>query len=268
LLARSGGGRLAGIAAFWFLASCAFDPVPVTSLPQPPSEQIDYHIVSPGDTLFSIAWRYEKDLNALARANGLVAPYKIYASQKLSLDTSKVSRATYVPAAPLAPAVVQAKDERNKQTNAPAPKKKVADAIAVAPIPLPPPPAKLPVGDVEWRWPLKGPFSRHYDAEKIFKGINIRSKAGLPVVAAAAGNVVYAGNGLRGYGNLIIIKHSDIYLSAYAHNKKILVKENESVKSGSEIATVGDDPNTGGQLYFEIRKMGKPIDPLRLLPRQ
>ncbi|MGK2914078.1 MAG: murein hydrolase activator EnvC family protein [Porticoccaceae bacterium] len=115
---------------------------------------------------------------------------------------------------------------------------------------------------------MTGRFTRNYDSGRVFKGIDIQSAAGRPVTAAATGTVVYAGNGLPAYGQLIIIKHDDTYLSAYAHNRKLFVSEGVVVKSGQTISEVGGDPANPGRLYFEIRERGKPVDPLRLLPKQ
>lgn len=110
-----------------------------------------------------------------------------------------------------------------------------------------------------WQWPTKGKIIARYS--NLNKGINIKGKAGQPIIAAAAGKVVYCGNGLRGYGNLIILKHNDLYLSAYAHNRAILVKEGQQVKKGQRIATMGNTGTNQTMLHFEIRKAGKPLDP-------
>ena len=125
----------------------------------------------------------------------------------------------------------------------------------------------LPKGKWRWQWPVKGAVARHYDTNRVFKGLNIQSDKGRKVGSAAPGVVVYAGRGLRGYGLLLIIKHSETYLSAYAHNRKMFVQEGQKVAAGQKISEVGGDPENSGRLYFEIRKNGKPIDPTRLLPR-
>lgn len=311
-------GRLTLSLALIGTAACAYNPAPVVSLPPPPTERINHHTVAPGDTLFAIAWRYEKDLEALAQANGLSPPYRILVGQRLTLNTfgglsgssSTMSRqdAVVVGRVPQAgtfqvgpqdtarDAVVQGRTQDvvrgdvqgNVQgevqgavpgaTGAPQQADSGRPAVSGKPtgdtVGPPATPAvlvasqKLPAGEVVWRWPAKGAVSRQYDTGKVFKGINIQSAPGQKVVAAAAGVVVYAGSGLRGYGNLIIIKHSDIYLSAYAHNKTLLVADGASVQSGADISVVGGDPDNQSRLYFEIRKSGKPIDPLRVLPRQ
>lgn len=121
-------------------------------------------------------------------------------------------------------------------------------------------------GGVTWHWPIPGKVSKHYDAAGVLKGVNIQSTQGAPVYPAARGVVVYAGEGLRGYGRLIIIKHSDEYLTAYAHNRLILVAEGASVTRDSVIAEVGGEIDRAGSLYFEVRKNGKPIDPAEVMP--
>ncbi|MDE2146000.1 MAG: peptidoglycan DD-metalloendopeptidase family protein, partial [Burkholderiales bacterium] len=118
---------------------------------------------------------------------------------------------------------------------------------------------------LRWVWPADGPLLAPCDVAKT-KGIEIGGKAGDPVLAAADGRVVYAGAGLRGYGNLVIVKHNATYLSAYAHNQTLLVKEDEIVRRGQKIAEMGSSDADQVELHFEIRRQGKPIDPLRLLP--
>ena len=143
-------------------------------------------------------------------------------------------------------------------------------AAPVVPVPLPAPAPEAPKAagtdkeDVDWMWPVKGkvlaPFS------EAAKGMDIAGRKGAPVLAAAAGRVVYAGVGLRGYGQLVIIKHNDTWLSAYAHNDKILVKEQQDVKKGQKIAEMGSTDADQVKLHFEVRRQGKPVDPAKYLP--
>ena len=114
-------------------------------------------------------------------------------------------------------------------------------------------------------WPANGPVANAFDDTRS-KGLAITGKAGDPVVAAADGRVVYAGSGLRGYGNLVILKHNNTYLTAYAHNQTLLVKEDQAVRRGQKIAEMGSTDADRVQLHFEIRKLGKPVDPAKLLP--
>jgi len=119
--------------------------------------------------------------------------------------------------------------------------------------------------DINWAWPATAPVAAPFDDSRN-KGLVFRGKPGDPVYAAADGRVVYAGSGLRGYGNLVILKHNATYLTAYAHNQTLLVKDDQNVKRGQKIAEMGSTDADGVQLHFEIRKQGKPIDPARLLP--
>ena len=122
-----------------------------------------------------------------------------------------------------------------------------------------------PDDDVNWTWPATGAVLSGFDEAKN-KGLAISGKAGDPVFAAADGRVVYAGSGLRGYGNLVIVKHNNTYLTAYAHNQSLLVKEDQVVRRGQKIAEMGSSDAERVQLHFEIRRHGRPIDPARLLP--
>ncbi len=149
-----------------------------------------------------------------------------------------------------------------------------APAPAVVPAPAPPP-ATAPSGKtdadideedkVEWGWPVRGKVLAGF-SEASNKGLDISGKLGDPVIASAPGRVVYSGSGLRGYGKLVIIKHNKTYLSAYAHNKDILVKEGQNVIKGQKIAEIGSSDTDAPKLHFEIRKLGKPVDPARYLP--
>lgn len=267
------------------LSACmAPPPAPVVERDQPPSTKINYHIVSTGDTLHTIAWRYELDHQKLASLNGLNPPYNLQRGQRLMLGesvpyvaSSGGARAVPVTTHPISAEAITVEPisvEPMDVEPAPAQEQSTADQVAVitpAPTPGaadPVPPAPRAHSNLPWQWPVSGAVSREYDANKVFKGININSSKGAQVQAAAGGVVVYAGSGLRGYGQLIILKHDDIYLSAYAHNNRILVSENDNVSQGQAIGEVGGDPSDPGRLYFEIREHGKPVDPEKLLPRQ
>lgn len=121
---------------------------------------------------------------------------------------------------------------------------------------------------IDWQWPTSGKIVYTFNDSGSMKGIGISGKMGQPIYASAPGKVVYSGDGLRGYGKLIIIKHNKTYLSVYAHNSKLLVKENQDVKRGQKIAEMGDSGASQVELHFEIRKLGKPVDPLQLLPKR
>ncbi|MGE5028179.1 MAG: peptidoglycan DD-metalloendopeptidase family protein, partial [Betaproteobacteria bacterium] len=153
----------------------------------------------------------------------------------------------------------------------PAPVDRGAPAAASPPAASVPGAAGGAIGDddenVDWMWPTKGKVVVNYSDGASLKGLDIAGSAGQPVVAAAAGKVVYAGSGLRGYGKLVIIKHNKTYLSAYAHNRQILVKEGQNVAKGQKIAEMGDSDAEQVKLHFEIRRLGKPVDPVKYLPR-
>ena len=121
---------------------------------------------------------------------------------------------------------------------------------------------------MRWQWPTAGNVKRGFNNTASKKGINIAGRLGQPVYAASGGDVVYSGSGLVGYGNLVIIKHDDVFLSAYGHNRRLLVKEGEKVKPGQMIAEMGETAKDGALLHFEIRQEGKPVDPMRYLPKQ
>lgn len=226
-----------------------------------------HYVVQRGDSLYSIAFRYGWDWRELADLNGISAPYTIHPGQKIRFGrgqssgtyaaerkpapaSSKATSSTAVVAAPANPAA-----RTEKPSAAPA---------AVAPIPTPIPAANSPAG---WTWPANGPLVGRFSSNgSLNKGIDIGGQLGQPVSAASDGAVVYAGNGLRGYGELIIIKHSDLYVSAYGHNRKLLVREGQQVKAGQTIAEMGSTGTDQVKLHFEIRQQGKPVDPLQYLP--
>jgi lipoprotein NlpD len=141
-----------------------------------------------------------------------------------------------------------------------------AAVAALPPIPAPVAPASIaPQDEINWIWPTNGVVLAGFDEVKN-KGLDLGGKAGDPVVAAADGRVVYVGAGLRGYGNLIILKHNNTYLTAYAHNQTLLVKEDQSVRQGQKIAEMGNSDSDRVKLHFEVRRQGKPVDPAKHLP--
>ena len=207
------------------------------------------YVVRKGDTLYSIAFRYGLDYKSLARLNSIHPPYTIYVSQVLRLNGS-----ARMPEKDSGPVVKSAPNSTPNST----PK-------AMPPVASKPPPI-APVST--WRWPLNGrviaPFSLK---NPVNKGIDIAGTRDEKVYAAADGTVVYAGGNLRGYGKLVIVKHNENYLSAYGNNQSLLVKEGEFVKAGKAIARVGVTNGGEAMLHFEIRRDGKPEDPLRYLPK-
>jgi lipoprotein NlpD len=213
-----------------------------------------YHRVQPGETLYSISWTYGLDYRDVAGWNRIQAPYTIYTGQLLRVippnaqgREKEIASAQPLPQA--APVI-----------NAP--------AIAAPAPAIRHPPAAATTAAIKWQWPAQGTVKQTFSESDLGrKGIDIGGKPGQPIWAAAAGSVVYAGSGLLNYGNLIILKHDDNYLSAYAYNRTLLVKEGEWVAAGQHIADMGNKANGDAMLHFEIRYDGRPINPLKYLPQ-
>jgi lipoprotein NlpD len=190
--------------------------------------------VRKGDTLYGLAKQYDMSASRLASINGLKSPYVITPGQKLKLK------------APAAGGTQTASTSRKKTGT-----------------------ASLPDDNrkISWQWPVQGKLITTFKSNKSGrKGIDIAGREGKDIKAAAPGKVVYSGNGLISYGNLVIIKHNRTYLSAYAHNRKLLVREGDSIKAGQVIAELGKTGADSPRLHFEIRKNGKPVNPLNYLP--
>ncbi|OQX37087.1 MAG: peptidase M23 [Oceanospirillales bacterium LUC14_002_19_P2] len=241
----------------FLIAACSHQQldIPVSNRTRPETVLRGAHVVQPGETLFSIAWRYGQDYIRLASANRIRSPYVIYPGQRLSLSgrapTTSSQPKTVAKASVSSPSKA-AKTKVYKKEPVSAAKKKTDNH---------------PVSS--WRWPARGNVvSRFSSRGSVNKGIDIAGKIGEPVFATAAGEVVYAGSGLTGYGNLIIVKHNGSYLSAYAHNKVLLVREGSTVKAGQKIAEIGSTGTSEPKLHFEIRRNGKPVDPLLYLSKR
>ncbi|MET3051001.1 peptidoglycan DD-metalloendopeptidase family protein [Pseudomonas alkylphenolica] len=234
------------------------------------------YVVRPGDTLYSIAFRYGWDYKALAARNGIGPPYTIRVGQPIRFD----GRST-APATGSATVVSRSQSSSGSSTvtrrpaGTPAPASKpaspapapVTSTATSTPAPVQVPSAERAVGG--WGWPASGVLIGKFASNgSLNKGIDIAGDLGQPVFAASDGSVVYAGSGLRGYGELVIIKHSDTYVSAYGHNRRLLVREGQQVKVGQTIAEMGSTGTDRVKLHFEIRRQGKPVDPLQFLPRR
>lgn len=204
-----------------------------------------HYAVKKGDTLYSIAFRTGTDYKQLAAWNGIASPYTIYVDDQLRL-TPPAAGQTPKPATPAQ------KPAQKRQPSRPST----------------PPTANLPRDVALWRWPAEGKLIAKFAPAKGINGIQVSARSATPVNAAASGQVVYAGSGIRGYGQLLIVKHSEDFLSAYAHNQRLLVKEGQSVVLGQQIAEMGNSGTTQTKLHFEIRKNGKPVNPLKYLPLQ
>lgn len=262
----------------------------------------DSYTVRKGDTMFLIAYIAGKDVKEIASLNNMTEPYQLRVGQTLKLGNAPAPQATAAHAAKPAPAP-QPVEPAVTYTSAPNGTAYGSDGTVTGPVkagagtataarpsvvatagtaPAVTATAGTPkvtattstspapaVSSIKWQWPTQGRvISGFSDSEGGNKGLDIAGNKGQPVKAAAAGKVVYAGNALQGYGNLIIIKHNEDFLSAYAHNDSIKVEEQDSVSAGQTIATLGSTGTNSNKLHFEIRYHGKSVDPARYLPRQ
>ena len=201
------------------------------------------HIVRSGDTLYSIAWRYGLEVRDVARWNGLGDGSLIHPGQRIVLrPTAAASRSG------------------TARSGSPGPGRSGSSQ---------PRPALPDLPSPAWRWPTEGAVAAGFGEDNAaLTGVLIEGRMGQAVRAAADGQVVYAGSGLIGYGNLVIIKHNATYLSAYGHNRALHVAEGETVKQGERIAEMGEGPGRRPRLHFEIRRNGEPVDPRPFLPRE
>ncbi len=229
--------------------------------PAAPKVPAGHYLIRPGDTLYKIAFENGLDYRDLAAWNGLADPDRIRAADLLRLQPPPASVKTHPLPAPAGYA------ERSLETppgRAPAPARPAAGGAAAASGPPPPEPNAREADG--WAWPAQGALLAGFE-EAGNKGIDIAGSLGAPVHAAASGRVVYAGDGLRGYGKLIIIKHNQSLLSAYAHHARILVREGQQVARGQKIGEMGDSDADRVKLHFEIRMHGQPVDPMKYLPK-
>jgi lipoprotein NlpD len=250
--------------------------LPETTAPankQPPgienSGKPGYYAVKPGDTLIRIGLDSGQNWRDVARWNGLDNPNVIEVGQILRVappapDSNGGAVTKPVPAA-AKPEVKPLDPKAAPVPGTPPPGATPATPATLTPTVVPPAAPREPDEDLNWMWPANGAVGSGFEESKS-NGLDIVGKAGDPVFAAADGRVVYAGAGLRGLGNLIILKHNNTYLTAYAHNQALLVKEEQAVKRGQKIAEMGNTDAERVQLHFEIRRRGKPIDPTKLLP--
>ena len=243
-MTRRAGWLLLGAAFAAALAGCSLGPdrgrgvEPAAGAALERSRAV-VHVVRKGETLGEIARRYGVPWRQIARDNGIRDPNRIRAGQKLRIRPRGAGR----------------------------PRREAAPAPATA-APAAAPPTRQASG-IAWRWPVPGKVLRKFSARGAGKrGIAIAGEVGRKVVATAAGRVAYSGEGLVGYGKLIIIQHDKDFLSAYGHNDRLLVREGARVRAGQEIARMGRTAARRPQLHFEIRHRGRPVDPLRYLPRR
>ncbi|MCL4119403.1 UNVERIFIED_CONTAM: hypothetical protein GTU68_010979 [Idotea baltica] len=205
------------------------------------------YVARRGDSLYSVAKRFGWNWKALAQSNGIPAPYSLKIGQVIYFDGHKSTQ-------------IKGSSAIAYST--------VSKSSSVPTKPVHSPSNLSAQSSTGWRWPTQGlVIARYASNGGLNKGIDIAGKLGQPVVAASGGTVVYAGSGLRGYGELIIIKHNNSYVSAYGHNSKLLVHEKQQVKAGQHIADMGSTGTDKVKLHFEIRLKGKPADPLKYLPK-
>lgn len=249
-----------------------------------PQDMPRVHVVQKGDTLYGIAFSYGIDQHELAEFNGIKDPNQIKVGQQIKLPPETAQPETPQAEAPPAhtfvkeqprvvkyayseAAVAKAESVQGENAHAPAIARTEAkpETKTIKPEVKPEAPAET-ADALDWGMPAQGKLVGTFSEAENRKGIDIAGKLGQPIFASAAGKVVYSGSGLRGYGKLLIIKHNKTYLSAYAHNDKLLVKEGETVTRGQKIAEMGKTDSDRVELHFEVRRLGKPVDPANYLP--
>lgn len=259
--------------------------------PPPAATQVErqgIHVVKQGETLLGISRQYGQSVRDLVAWNSLANPNQIHVGQELrvspSMEPAGGAVATAIPVSPepviVSPvtspggdvggtAIKQAplggKQPYSEEAWSKTQPKPAAPVEAPAPTQSATDGGKDAAGDGDWLWPAKGKVLAGF-SEATNKGLDIAGNPGDPVIASGAGKVVYSGSGLRGYGKLVIIKHDANYLTAYAHNQQLLVKEGDSVTKGQKIAELGSTDTDRPKLHFEIRKQGRPVDPMKYLP--
>lgn len=228
-----------------------------------------YYTVKAGDTLIRIGLEQGQAAKDIARWSNLENPNRIEIGQVLRVVPPAATNGngvvakpvTSASATPVASAPAPAASAEKHASSAPT----AGTSSPASPTPAPSAPVATSEDDISWIWPTNGTVLAGFDEVKN-KGLDIGGAAGDPVVAAADGRVVYVGAGLRGYGNLIILKHNNTYLTAYAHNQTLLIKEDQSVRKGQKIAEMGSSDADRVKLHFEVRRQGKPVDPAKYLP--
>jgi lipoprotein NlpD len=276
---------LSGLALVLLLAACAgpeasgrrapiveYGAGPRAEVSAKLAETTTVYVVQAGDTLYSIAFQNGLDYMEVARQNGLKDPAAIQVGQRLNLTVPAEEVVSETPT-PVVTRIPRAGEVKNQPKvgrllyteQALAKAERMQEDASTFSAPAAALPAAVEEG-VEWGMPTRGKLIAGFSTAANRKGVDIGGTRGQPVQASAAGKVVYSGSGLRGYGKLVIIKHNDTFLSAYAHNERLLVKEGQTVRKGQQIAEMGDSDADQVKLHFEIRKMGKPVDPARYLP--
>ncbi|GAB1579428.1 peptidoglycan DD-metalloendopeptidase family protein [Bordetella petrii] len=252
---------VAGLIGLALLAGCSTTKTraPVVDLSNQPAaaQPGGTYVVKPGDTLYQIARANNVDIESVKRWNNISDPNQISVGQVLKLSGSASAK----PSAPApTPSPVETKPVPLGEPETPP----ATTPPAQTPAPVATPPRASDASLITWGWPSSGPVTQAFSTST--KGIDIGGSLGDPVSAAADGKVMYSGNGVRGLGNLIIINHQNGFITAYAHNRTLLVKTGQTVKRGAKIAEIGQTDTTSPRLHFEIRRQGTPVDPLQYLP--
>lgn len=292
-------GRTVAMLAFLLAVACApwqpatKDQRSGASQPQPSQPAVPrrasepappWYTVRRGDSLYSIAFRYSLDWRNVARWNGIDAPYTIRPGQELRTSAPPrppaASDRQVVQKTPDSSGRGPAEPDRASSSSSKAGTKPAATA-KTPPADSQPKPQPAPntavssasgktrtVGGVVWQWPVDAGVKKAFDPASTRKGLGLAGKEGQDVVASASGTVVYSGSNMRGYGAMVIIKHTSSLFSAYAHNRKLVVDEGSEVKRGQKIAELGLDDRREEMLHFEIRRDGKPVNPLDYLPQK
>ena len=256
-------------------------PVATQAAPRAPDTRPEFYIVKRGDTLYSIALDHGVDYRELAQWNGIDNPGAIQVGQQLRVmaprtaaTTAPLKTAPGIQARPLGGSPAQAAGAGDVKiepqgVRVPYSEQAYAQLAGIKPDAAPPArtePTAPDNEDVQFNWPASGKIISSFDTGG--KGIGISGKPGQPVYASAPGRVIFSGTGIRGFGKLIVIKHNNTFLSVYGHNNELLVKEGQSVTKGQKIAEMGNTDTDQVKLHFEIRRFGKPVDPLKLLPER
>ena len=283
---------LSSLFSLVLVSACAGNPAaPIEDRSRPGTARgAQSYTVRRGDTLFSIAFRYGLDYRRLAAANAIARPYTIFPGQRLMLREAPAPSAAGSLASRGSPTASAAPKVSPAAAKGAAAKGAAAKGTAVKARPAPPPaktapapgqaappsaaavsakaaPGAAPAASASWRWPAAGRVVRRFDGT-LNKGIDIAGPRGDVVRATRAGRVVYAGTGIAGYGLMLILRHSEEYLSAYGHSDALLVKEGDAVRAGQGVARRGSSGTDSVKLHFEIRRHGRPLDPLSVLPQR
>lgn len=259
---------IAGALSLAILAGCASKGTraPVVDMtggqPASSAQPTGSYVVKPGDTLYKIARANNVDMESVKRWNNLTDPNQISVGQVLKMSGGTGGGTQVTPVASAKPQPRPLDQPETPIATTPSPD--ATPTAPPAPVEVKPTTRAADASVINWAWPAGGPIVQTFNASS--KGIDISGALGDPITAAADGLVKYSGNGVRGLGNLIIVEHQNGFITAYAHNRALLVKTGQNVKRGAKIAELGQSDTTSPRLHFEIRRQGTPVDPMQYLP--